>query len=215
MEALPQDRPLDGVYNETNWSNPIGNHIKGYSKSKTLAEQAAWSFQRNLTEDQKFEIVTINPGLIVGPTFVDNGFSSGELIGKIMNNEYPGMPMIMMPVVDVRECAHAHLLAVTNPKAANERFICVNKSMWFREIATALNTEFEVQGQKITTKELDLGSCSLTIAGWFIPEMKTAKMYWGKTQLLDNTKSREVLDLKYCDINRSLVDMAYSMFEQG
>lgn len=31
----------------------------------------------------------------------------------------------------------------------------------------------------------------------------------------DNTKSREVLGIKYCDINRSLVEMTYSMFETG
>jgi len=43
-EMAPQDKPLDGVYNESNWSNPVGNHIKAYSKSKTLAELAAWDF---------------------------------------------------------------------------------------------------------------------------------------------------------------------------
>lgn len=38
MSAALKDLPLDGVYNETNWSNPVGNHISAYSKSKTLAE---------------------------------------------------------------------------------------------------------------------------------------------------------------------------------
>ena len=112
MELAPADKPLDGVYNETMWSNPIGDHIKAYSKSKTLAEQAAWDFQKNLPANERFEIVTINPGLIMGPAFVDAGFSSGDIIAKLMNNEYPGMPVIMMPIVDVRETAMAHLLAL-------------------------------------------------------------------------------------------------------
>ena len=48
----------------------------------------------------------------MGPAFVDAGFSSGDILTKLMNNEYPGMPVIMMPIVDVRETAMAHLLAL-------------------------------------------------------------------------------------------------------
>lgn len=39
-----EDRPIDGRFSEKNWSNPVGDHIDAYSKSKTLAEQAAWDF---------------------------------------------------------------------------------------------------------------------------------------------------------------------------
>jgi nucleoside-diphosphate-sugar epimerase len=34
----PEDRPLDGRFSEQNFSNPVGDHIDAYSKSKTLAE---------------------------------------------------------------------------------------------------------------------------------------------------------------------------------
>ena len=40
-----------------------------YSKSKILAEEAAWAFQKSLPEEEFFPIVTIHPGAIVGPTF--------------------------------------------------------------------------------------------------------------------------------------------------
>ena len=43
-QCLPQDRPQNNIYNESHWSNPVGNHINAYSKSKTLAERAAWDF---------------------------------------------------------------------------------------------------------------------------------------------------------------------------
>jgi len=65
-----------------------------------------------LPANEQFEIVTINPGLIMGPAFVDAGFSSGDIITNIMANKYPGMPLIMFPIVDVRETALAHLLAL-------------------------------------------------------------------------------------------------------
>jgi len=73
--------------------------------------------------------VTINPGLIMGPAFVDAGFSSGDIMIKLMNNEYPGMPLIMFPLVDVRETAIAHLLAIQKPEVANQRFCLVNRCL--------------------------------------------------------------------------------------
>ena len=118
-QCLPQDRPKNNIYNETHWSNPVGNHIDAYHKSKTLAERAAWDFQKNLPEHERFEIVTINPSLIVGPAFVDAGFSSGEVINQVMNNPYVGQPQIYIGLVDVRECATAHLLALKKKEAAN------------------------------------------------------------------------------------------------
>jgi nucleoside-diphosphate-sugar epimerase len=50
MACKPEDRPVDGKFSEQNWSNPVGDHIDPYPKSKTLAEQAAWEFQKNLPE---------------------------------------------------------------------------------------------------------------------------------------------------------------------
>lgn len=105
----PEDRPIDGKFSEKNWSNPIGDHIDPYSKSKTLAELAAWEFQKNLPENEKFEIVTINPSLVLGPSFIGAGFTSGEIISKFLEGEYPGVPRVMISLVDVREVAEAHL----------------------------------------------------------------------------------------------------------
>ncbi len=45
----------------------------------------------------------------MGPSFIGAGFSSGEIISKFMNGEYPGVPKVMIPLVDVREVAEAHL----------------------------------------------------------------------------------------------------------
>jgi uncharacterized protein YbjT (DUF2867 family) len=76
--------------------------------------------------------VTINPGLILGPSFIGAGFTSGDVIAKLMNRSYPGLPKIQLPIVDVRECAQAHYEAVKRPDAANKRYILVAKSVWFK-----------------------------------------------------------------------------------
>lgn len=53
--------------------------------------------------------MVINPVLIMGPALVATDFTSGLIVKKIMGGKYPGMPKLMMPLVDVRDCALAHL----------------------------------------------------------------------------------------------------------
>ena len=45
-----------------------------------MAEKAAWDFQATLSEDNRMEIITICPGLIVGPNLNSAQFSSGDII---------------------------------------------------------------------------------------------------------------------------------------
>ena len=83
---------------------------KPYEKSKALAEKAAWDFINDLTPGQKFDLVTINPGFIIGPNLNSAHFSSGDIIGKkFMMGELPGIPQLSMPIVDVRNVAEAHV----------------------------------------------------------------------------------------------------------
>jgi len=80
MELKPENRPKPMIYDETFWSEVDGSHISTYSKSKTLAERAAWDFQKSLPEEDRFEIVTINPALVMGPTLIPGDFSSGQVL---------------------------------------------------------------------------------------------------------------------------------------
>ena len=41
----------------------------------------------------------------------------------------------MIVIVDIRECALAHLRALTVPEAKNKRFIIGDKGLWIREVA--------------------------------------------------------------------------------
>ena len=57
-----EDLPADRVFNETHFSNadrPGG--LEPYSKSKLLAERAAWDFVAALPEAEKFELTVICP----------------------------------------------------------------------------------------------------------------------------------------------------------
>jgi len=95
MSSKQADKPKDNVFTEENWSDPsAGNHIEAYSKSKTLAEKAAWDFKKANADTHDIEIVTINPSLILGPSFVGAGFSSGDIISNILLAKWPAMPKV-------------------------------------------------------------------------------------------------------------------------
>ena len=67
----PENWPSDGTLDETIWSDPSEDNpnCDVYRRSKTLAERAAWDFQAALSEEDRFEIVVLNPALVIGPAF--------------------------------------------------------------------------------------------------------------------------------------------------
>lgn len=117
------DKPdLDtGFYDESCWSNPDRPQgMSAYPKSKTLAEKAAWDFQRDLPEAERFEIVTVNPCFVQGPSLIAGGFTSAGYIEKFFNGSFSdGITTSNVGVVDVRNVAKMHLEAVRRPEAAN------------------------------------------------------------------------------------------------
>uniref|UniRef100_A0A914E0B0 NAD-dependent epimerase/dehydratase domain-containing protein n=1 Tax=Acrobeloides nanus TaxID=290746 RepID=A0A914E0B0_9BILA len=135
------------VFTEKDWSNVNGKNIDTYSKSKTLAEKAAWEFLDSIPgEDNKFKLTCLNPGLIIGPSLTDDQGTSVTLIKRILNHEMPGLPELYFNSVDVRDVAKAHILAMENPKTDGERIILAyDHGDWVADISGYLIKEFEPQ----------------------------------------------------------------------
>ncbi|CDW84889.1 nad-dependent epimerase dehydratase [Stylonychia lemnae] len=198
------------VYNEEDWSDP--NSCAPYDKSKTLAERAAWDFHSQLSDQEKFELVVINPAFIQGPALVQTDFSSGIVVRKIMNGDIPGAPKVMFPVVDVRDVALAHLRAIQVKEAANHRFILSDRSMWFKEMAQVLAQKYP-SGFKINTS--DIKYCTLKFASWFDASAKTLLPFWGLEFEMDNQKSKTILGIQYRPASEAVIEMAESLIQSG
>ena len=119
------------AFDENDWSDVSILHP--YEKSKTVTEKAAWDFHASLPENDRFELVSVLPSLVMGPSLVTGDFSSGKYLQMIMAGG--PMPLINMPIVDVRDVAKAHLLAIKVEGAKNQRFVCCNRGVWFTEMA--------------------------------------------------------------------------------
>ena len=87
MYVHEDKEPDDGVYDETHWSDPSRKGgLNAYEKSKVMAERAAWDFLESLPKEERFELSTVNPGLVVGPSFIGGDFSSGKIVSDLMMN---------------------------------------------------------------------------------------------------------------------------------
>lgn len=62
------------IYSDDDWSDV--NACDTYQKSKLLAEQEAWNFHKSLPESQRFELVALNPCIILGPYYGTEEFAS-------------------------------------------------------------------------------------------------------------------------------------------
>ena len=204
-----RERYSEGTFSEKDWS--VVANLRGYAKSKTLAEQAVWNFYEN--HKNKIEIAVIVPSFITGPFISKNAFTSGDLVGKCLTGQMPGVPAIASGYVDVRDVAQAHLLALEKPDSNGNRYLLAERTMWLLDMTKILQGEFKQYGYKVASKTI--GKCLLRIAALFDSEVKGILDYIGVPFKLDNSKSVNELGLKYTPIEKSLIEMGYCLIESG
>src|SRR6202021_2987970 len=112
----PQSAPFD----ETNWTHLDGDDVAPYTKSKTLAERAAWDFIAK--EGGRLELSVVNPVGVFGPVLGADYSASILIVQRLMDGALPGVPRLYFGAVDVRDVADLHIRAMTDPAARGERF---------------------------------------------------------------------------------------------
>ncbi|MEO7051339.1 MAG: aldehyde reductase [Rhodanobacter sp.] len=140
-------------FNEGNWTDVAGDGIQPYTKSKTLAERAAWDFITH--EGGTLELSVINPVGVFGPVLGPDYSTSILLVQRLMDGALPGCPQLSFGVVDVRDVVDLHLRAMTNPAAKGERFLAVaGDFMSIRDIAKVLKRRLGPAARRVPTRQL-------------------------------------------------------------
>lgn len=121
-----------------------------------------------------------------------------DAIADIMNGKFPGVPKFYFPTVDVRDVAHAHILALSKPSINRERIMIVEKVYKFVELTGFLAEEFKSRGCKVTNKELP--KCPMTIYGLFNKDVGNMMSQWNVKYQINHKKSQELLGLEYTPI---------------
>lgn len=201
------DQAESYVFTEADWSDL--DRSAPYAKSKVLAEQAAWQF----VEDKPLELVTVIPGLVSGPLLRGEKSASIEVVHKLLARELPAVPKIGFNVVDVRDIATAHRLAMETPAAAGNRYACADGFMWMGEIAEVLAAELGPRGYKIPTRPLPYPV--MWVIARFDKTVRLALTYVGKRQTLSTEKARRELGWSSRPARQSILDTAESLIRFG
>lgn len=200
------------TYDESDWSQ-LGPKVGAYEKSKTIAERAAWDLVASMPEGARPELVTVNPGLVLGPILDDDYGTSGEVVRKLMLRELPGCPDIGWAVVDVRDVAAAHLVAMTTPEAAGQRFCCAIEHASIASIAEILDRNFSKDGYRIPRRAVP--GWVMRLAAVFDKTARLALQELGLRQDVSSARIREVLGWSPRGLEEMVVDMGRSMIEHG
>lgn len=193
---------FDGTtsFNETHWSDTSNDKMTFYSKSKTLAEKAAWDYVQE--NNVSFPLTVINPVGVLGPSLSDDVGISNSMILRMLNGSMPALAKIHIGIVDVRDVAKAHILAMKNDQSNGERFIVSEKEMWMSDIANVLNAN----GYKAPEKNMP--NFLLKAMAMFKSDLKTISKMAGKQRDCNTTKAIDVLGWKPISAEESILAAA-------
>jgi dihydroflavonol-4-reductase len=204
--------PRNKTFDETDWSNPDGERIGAYEKSKTLAERAAWDFMATPAAGA-MQLTTINPGLVLGPVLSADFSTSGEVVRKLLARDFPACPDINYAMVDVRDVAAAHVTAMTTAVANGQRYICANGNHAMRDVAMVLDRHCSAKGFKVPTGKLP--SVVMRIVAMFDKTARLALNDLGVRQDLDTSKITHDLQWHPRGLEEMVTSMADSMIAHG
>jgi nucleoside-diphosphate-sugar epimerase len=204
----PQARPFD----ETNWTNPEAADVQPYAKSKTLAERAAWDFVAR--DGGGLELAVINPTMVAGPVLGPDYSSSIILVQRLMDGAVPGLPRLCFGIVDVRDVADLHILAMTHPAASGERFLAVaGDFMSVREIAAVLRAHLGTAARRVPTREVP--NWMVRLAVLLDPAVKQVLPELGKVKNGSGEKARRLLGWSPRSREDAIVAAAESLMRFG
>lgn len=203
--------PEDHVFTKDDWTDPV-SALPAYIKSKTIAEKAAWQFAN--TEGGHLALSVINPVGIFGPVLGDDFSSSIQIIRRMMSGEMPLVPDVYTNVVDVRDAADLHILAMTGPGASGQRFIALAESnIGFLQMAAIIREGIPAVATRISVKKAP--GWLLKVMALFKPELKQVIPQLGVIRQASNAKAREVLGWQPRSIEETILATAQSLLDKG
>ncbi|WP_205865805.1 SDR family oxidoreductase [Mycolicibacterium porcinum] len=200
-----------GVFTDEHWNTTSSADHQPYPYSKTVAEQEAWKYQK---AQDRWDMVTIHPGLVLGPALTSASDSASLSTMKQFTDGtlLAGAPALTMGVVDVRDVAEAHVRAGYTPEA-HGRYIVNADSLTLLEIGKILRRRFgpfypfpRMTAPKVVVKAI------APLAGL---TREFVERNIGYPLVFDNSRSRDELGLSYRPAAQTITDHFQQMLDDG
>ena len=189
-------------YDENDWTDLNSNTITNYDISKTKAERYLWSFIKDLNNNEKIEVCTINPSFVVGPSLSNDIGSSNIVIKILLNSLMPFIPRLNLGFVDVRDVAKMHIKAMLSENAAGKRFILNERTMWLSDLSKLLNQN-GFKAPKYIAPNIFIKLLAL-----FVPEVGRIVNRLDIIKNLNSNQSKVTLNWQPSNIEKSILDAA-------
>lgn len=204
----PQGRP---PFTEADWSRVETADAYAYIKSKTLAERAARDWMA--ANGAPMDYVSVNPAAVLGPVLGPDFSTSLEVVKKLLDGALPGLPNLGFGVVDVRDVAALHVLAMTTPGLDGERFIAQGQFLWMREVAAVLKDGLGHEARRVPTRGLP--DWLLKLLANFDPTVKMVVPELGRRREASAAHALERLGWRTRDERETILDCARSLIGKG
>jgi nucleoside-diphosphate-sugar epimerase len=202
----------DHTFTEEDWTVLDGPGVDAYGKSKTLAERAAWDFMAS--EGGSMELATVLPVAVMGPAMGDDVTGSNHIIQVMLDGGMPGFPHLSIPIVDVRDVAAAHLLAMTRPDAAGERFLLSSgPPIALKDIGATLKANLGDAARRVPTRSIP--NIVVRIASVFSTEFRSTVPDLDYVKKISNDKARRLLGWTPREPEEAIVAAAESMVRKN
>ena len=206
-----RDDPNSHLFTEADWNDPDHKDNVPYTRSKTIAERAAWAELPKLP--RLLEWVAINPGLVLGPVLDNDSSASVQIVVKLLKGQIPGLPRLGYPIVDVRDLADLEVRAMTASQAAGQRYIGSGPYISLGEIANVLRERLGDKAHKVPTRKLP--DWTVRLVGLFDKEVRGQLFELGKIRRPSSAKAGTDLGWSSRPWEETIVDTATSLAAVG
>jgi dihydroflavonol-4-reductase len=204
-------RPDGAPVTEGQWADPSQPGIRAYVRSKTLAEQAAWDLAREAGAEQRLAVVA--PATLLGPVLGGRLSYSVTAVDQMLHGFLPGLPRLGFSFADVRDVAGLHLLAMTSPAAAGERFLGSGPFLWLTDVAAILRRRLGLDAGRVPTRQLP--DLLVRVAARFSPGLRQVSGDLGRRVDFSAEKARTVLGWSPRPVEDTIADCGRSLLPRS
>jgi dihydroflavonol-4-reductase len=188
---------------EKDWNTTSTATTNAYNYSKVVAEREAWKMYE---AQDRWEMVVINPGFVVGPSLSPESASGSLYLLEAMYRGENKMGIIDLhyPVADVREVAQAHVVAGEDTTTKGRFIIAGERSLSLLKMANAVRPAHKTPNVLPTRT---LPKLIVYIAGPFMGvSIKWVAKNIGIPFKVDNRRSVSELKIKYRPLEDTMAD---------
>ena len=201
-------------YNEDDWTNVDAPGVQPYIKSKTIADRAARDWVA--AEGGDMEYCAVCPVMVLGPVQGGDFAASVEPVLRLLNGSIPALPDVGFSIVDLRDIADLHVLALeaSADKVRNGRFLGSSGRFFkFADMAAVLREKLGNQARKVPTRKMP--DWAVHVLSWVMPPARQLLGELGRTRATSSARAQSVLGWTPRPPEDSIEDCARSLIEHG